>query len=187
MNVRHALRYSRQIAIAAAMLTASAAQAGAQTSDSAPAFLGRQIGTFAWTSMDDSTNIVSPLSLRGSVVLVDLWGTWCAPCRREMPFLHAAYAKYRTQGFEILSIAFDVSPEKVQAFRRDVAPMPWLHVYATSAIETEAARTFQLDGFPRAVLLGRDGTVLRVDAALRGPALAATLDSALSNRLSRPR
>jgi thiol-disulfide isomerase/thioredoxin len=127
--------------------------------------------------MEDSTITISPLSLQGSVVLLDLWGTWCAPCRREMPFLHDAYARFKARGFEIVSVAFDVSPGKVTAFRREQFPMPWLHVYATSAIEAEATRLFEVDNFPRTVLIGRDGTVLRVDSGLRGPALALTLDS----------
>ncbi len=135
--------------------------------------------------MNDSTAIVSPLSLAGSVVLIDLWGTWCAPCRREMPFLHDAYAKFHAQGFEIVSVAFDVSPGKVAAFRRDHFPMPWQHVFATRSIDAEATRLFHLDSFPRAVLLDRDGTVLRVDTGLRGPVLKATLDSLFSGHLPR--
>lgn len=127
--------------------------------------------------MDDSAVVISPLSLQGKVVLIDLWGTWCAPCRREMPFLHGAYARFRSHGFEIVSVAFDVSPGLVTAFRREHFPMPWQHVYATHAIEAEATRLFRVDNFPRAVLVGRDGTVLRVDDGLRGPRLAITLDS----------
>ena len=127
--------------------------------------------------MDDSAVVISPLSLQGMVVLIDLWGTWCAPCRREMPFLHGAYARFRSHGFEIVSVAFDVSPGLVTAFRREHFPMPWQHVYATHSIEAEATRLFRVDNFPRTVLVGRDGTVLRVDDGLRGPRLAITLDS----------
>jgi thiol-disulfide isomerase/thioredoxin len=178
--LRRVLRRTLSVAVPAMLLIAPATKG--QGSDSLPPLLGRTIGTFAWTSMDDSTNIISPLSLRGSFVLVDLWGTWCAPCRREMPFMHEAYQKFHSRGFEILSIAFDISPQKVQVYRREAFPMPWLHVYATAAIEAEATRLFRLDGFPRALLLDRDGTVIRVDTGLRGPALAATLDSLFAGR-----
>jgi thiol-disulfide isomerase/thioredoxin len=145
--------------------------------------LGRLVPTFAWTAMDDSTSIISPLSLQGRVVLVDLWATWCGPCRREMPFLHDAYARYHARGLEIVSVAFDVSPGKVATYRRDHFPMPWQHVYATSLIEAEATRIFRVDSFPKALLLDRDGTVLRIDAGLRGSALAATLDSVFTGRM----
>ena len=149
----------------------------------AASLVGQLVPTFGWPAMDDSTAIISPLSLEGSVVLLDLWGTWCGPCRREMPFLHDAYTTFHAQGFEIVSVAFDTSPGKVAAFRREHFPMPWQHVYANAAIEAEATRIFHVDSFPRALLIDRDGTVLRVDTGLRGPALVATLDSLFSGRV----
>jgi thiol-disulfide isomerase/thioredoxin len=172
------------IAIAALTLGVLPAQAQNARSRRMP-LVGKLVPTFAWTAMEDSTAIVSPLSLQGSVVLIDLWGTWCVPCRREMPFLHDAYARFHARGLEIVSVAFDQSPGKVAAYRRGQFPMPWQHVYATAAIEAEATRIFQVDSFPRALLLDRDGTVLRTDLGLRGPALVATLDSVFAGRLSR--
>ncbi len=160
-----------------------AARGAAQPAPTRDPLIGRLVPTFAWPSMDDSTSIISPLSLQGKVVLLDLWGTWCAPCQREMPFLHEAYARFRARGFEIVSVSFDMSAAKVQIYRRDRFPMPWQHVYATSLIETEATRIFRVDNFPRALLIGRDGTVLRADTGLRGPALSATLDSLFSGTL----
>lgn len=173
---RQVLQRVTTIAVACVV---AASHAGSQELVRAP-LVGRLVPTFAWPALDDSTAIVSPLSLQGAVVLIDLWGTWCAPCRREMPFLHAAYARFHAQGFEIVSVAFDQSPGKVVAYRRTQHPMPWQHVYATAAIEAEATRIFGVDSFPRALLIDRDGTVLRVDTGLRGPALTATLDTLFS-------
>ncbi len=169
----------------AAVLLTTAATLTAQAARPAEPLIGRVVPTFAWPAMDDSVTIISPLSLQGSVVLIDLWGTWCGPCRREMPFLHDAWTRYHARGFEIVSVAFDVSPGKVAAFRRALFPMPWQHVYATAAIEAEATRIFRVDNFPRAVLIDRDGTVLRVDEGLRGPKLAATLETIFSARPTR--
>lgn len=174
------------VRLATIVLVSMSATTAALAQDRRPAerLQGRVVPTFAWPSMHDSATIISPLSLQGSVVLIDLWGTWCGPCRREMPFLHDAYSRFHARGFEIVSVAFDVSPGKVAAFRRDRFPMPWQHVYATAQIEAEATRIFRVDNFPRTVLIDRDGTVLRVDHGLRGPTLAATLDSLFRARLS---
>ncbi len=175
-------RTARTLAGVALLFSASVRPVVGQAVRATEPLIGRIVPTFAWPAMDDSATIISPLSLQGSVVLIDLWGTWCGPCRREMPFLHDAYAKFHARGFEIVSVAFDVSPGKVATFRRALFPMPWQHVYATAAIEAEATRIFRVDNFPRAVLIDRDGTVLRVDDGLRGPRLAATLESVLSAR-----
>jgi thiol-disulfide isomerase/thioredoxin len=180
--VQHVRRATAVITIAA-----SSSALPAQAPTAANSLVGRLVPTFAWTSLEDSTAIISPVSLRGSVVLVDLWATWCAPCRREMPFLHEAYARFHKQGLAIVSVSFDVSPGKVHAFRREHFPMPWQHVYATSDIEAEATRIFQVDSFPRTILIDRDGTVLRTDTGLRGPALQATLDSVFAGRVLLPR
>lgn len=184
--MRRARAVGRSVLVLCAVVPAMVAAQSAPVLPTVDPLQGRLVPTFAWTSVDDSTAIVSPLSLQGSVVLIDLWGTWCAPCRREMPFLHEAYARFHSQGLEIVSVSFDVSWEKVQVYRRDHFPMPWQHVYATGTIDAEATRIFRIDNFPRTVLIGRDGTVLRVDTGLRGPALAATLDSVFAGRMSLP-
>lgn len=185
--IRHGARRTTVLARGLALLLVAVPSLAAQRLPDPEPLVGRLVPTFAWPDMDDSTAVISPLSLQGRVVLIDLWGTWCAPCRREMPFLHAAYSRFHTRGFEIVSVAFDVSPGKVTAFRRDRFPMPWQHVYATDAIESDATRIFRVDNFPRTILVDRDGTVLRVDAGLRGPALAATLDSVFTGLVPPPR
>lgn len=181
--IRLVLVLARLIALSAAL---TVAPLPGQSRRAPGSLVGRLVPTFAWAAMDDSSAIISPLSLQGSVVLIDLWGTWCAPCRREMPILHDAYARFHARGFEIVSVAFDASPGKVAAYRREHFPMPWLHVYATAVIESEATRIFRVDSFPRSLLIDRDGTVLRVDDGLHGPALVATLDSLFTSRLPPP-
>lgn len=151
-----------------------------------PPLQGRLVPTFAWPALHDSTTIVSPLSLAGSVVLIDLWATWCEPCRREMPFLHEAWARFRARGLQILSVSFDGTPDPVDTFRLTAFPMPWLHVHLSRTAATDAVHLFRATQYPRTLLLNRDGIVLRADDGLRGAALLATLDSALAGTLGMP-
>ncbi|MCC7053476.1 MAG: TlpA family protein disulfide reductase [Gemmatimonadaceae bacterium] len=146
--------------------------------------VGRLVPTFAWPALNDSTVTISPLSLAGKVALVDLWATWCGPCVREMPTLHAAWVKHRKRGFALVSLSFDSDPATVARFRRSRFAMPWQHVLPSRASRQDAVRIFQAEQFPRAVLIDRDGTVLRVDKGLRGTALLPTLDSALAGLLA---
>jgi thiol-disulfide isomerase/thioredoxin len=72
------------------------------------------------STLDGSTFDLS--KLRGKVVMVNYWATWCAPCRKELPKLDAFYKKYQSQGLEIvgISIDFDRDLEKARKFARTV-------------------------------------------------------------------
>ena len=73
------------------------------------------------TTLDGSTFDLA--KLRGKVVMVNYWATWCAPCRKEMPKLDAFYKKYQPQGLEIvgISIDFERDLEKARKAARTVA------------------------------------------------------------------
>jgi cytochrome c biogenesis protein CcmG, thiol:disulfide interchange protein DsbE len=73
------------------------------------------------TTLDGSTFDLA--KLRGKVVMVNYWATWCAPCRKEMPKLDAFYKKYQPQGLEIvgISIDFERDLEKARKVARTVA------------------------------------------------------------------
>lgn len=58
-------------------------------------------------------------SLRGKVVLINYWATWCPYCRHEMPAMEKFYADYKGRGFEILAVSIDDNPAKVVEFMRE--------------------------------------------------------------------
>jgi thiol-disulfide isomerase/thioredoxin len=112
----------------------------------------------------------------GQVYLMDFWAVWCAPCVAEMPYLHAAYEKYKEDGFTILSLSFDQKPQDVIEYREAGAwKMPWRHAFVEGGFASELAKSFQVVGIPKPILIGADGLILATFADLNGPALDRTL------------
>src|SRR5271156_6014076 len=62
--------------------------------------------------------------MRGKVVLVDFWATWCGPCMREVPNVVAAYQKYHDQGFEVVGVSLDQDSQRMIAVAREKG-MTW--------------------------------------------------------------
>lgn len=125
---------------------------------SLPAFAPAQV-RFPAPRLTSATDLngesVSLEKYRGSVVLVNLWATWCPPCRAEMPELEAFYQKYKTDGFVVVAIDQRESREEVAAFmaeRRLTFPV-WLDPHG------EAEEKFNTNALPSSYVLDRDGQV----------------------------
>ncbi len=100
----------------------------------------------------------TPVSLedfRGKVVLVNLWATWCPPCRQEMPTLNSFYEQYRDQDFELISIDQGEAREIVEPFVKEYElsfPI-WLDQ------DNLAQQAFKTVNLPSSYVIGRDGRV----------------------------
>jgi thiol-disulfide isomerase/thioredoxin len=134
---------------------------------------GREVPDFTVVSLDDSTVTLTRQSLRGRVYLMDFWAVWCGPCVAEMPFLHAAHARFKDRGFTILSLSFDKHRLDVRDYRQATWPMPWLHGFVDGGSESDLAMRFEVAGIPRSILVDRDGTIRATE--LRGKKLEETL------------
>ena len=125
---------------------------------------------FAFTLPDLEGNAVSTSDprFRGKVVLVDLWGTWCPPCRSMTPFLNRLHDRYSASGLEIVGAAFERSgtADPAEPVRQYVAEhgIEYLTLYGGDAeyptdLVFEKLPLEEFDGFPTVVLLARDGAV----------------------------
>ncbi len=109
------------------------------------------------------------------VVLVDFWGTTCAPCLAEFPNLKQIYKEFHEEGFDIVGISFDDSPATVEAFRAR-AKLPWRMAMNESA-EGPVSGRFKVRTIPALFLIDRKGNVAQVD--VRGNDLRTVIETLL--------
>ncbi len=105
-------------------------------------------------------------SLRGKVVLVDFWATWCAPCLAEVPNMKKAYEKYKDKGFEIVGYSIDEDVDALKAFLAE-EKTPWTVLSGTMSVAAnleDVAETYQIEGIPAMFLLDKEGKIISTKA-----------------------
>ncbi len=116
--------------------------------------------------------------LRGKVVLLDFWATWCPPCVEEVPSLVETYGKFKSQGFEIVGISLDSDKGALMKFTKE-NKMTWPQFFDGKGWDSELAQRFKIQSVPTMWLLDREGKLL--DASPRG-----RLDQAVEAALAKP-
>jgi peroxiredoxin len=111
--------------------------------------------------------------LRGKVVLIDFWASWCGPCRKENPKVVKLYEKYKDQGFEILGVSLDKDKKRwTQAIDKD--GLEWKHVSDLKGWKNQVAQTYSVRSIPHTVLLDAEGNIIARN--LRSKALEIQLE-----------
>jgi len=124
-----------------------------------PSFLqsplvGRRAPDFALPTLDGS-RVIRLSNLRGQVVVINFWASWCAACREEHPNLLAAWQRYADQGVVLLGIDFEDSPTAAKAFMTQMGGnWPTL-----SDPGSRVALDYGVYGVPETFFIGRDGVV----------------------------
>ena len=101
--------------------------------------------------------------LRGKVVLVNFWATWCPPCKKEMPDLEALYQKFKDQGFVILAISEDEETEKVAPF---IAEQKVTYPILLDP-GAKVNKLFEVEGIPKTFIYDRQGKLVTESIDMR--------------------
>ena len=127
---------------------------------------------------DLSGQPASIAALKGKVLLIDFWATNCPPCLAEFPKLKQFYADKHAEGFEVLGISLDDSPEIVEAFQAR-AKLPWRLVCEAEQVR-QAREKYRVRTIPSLFLVGRDGRIAQVD--LKGNDLRQAVERCLAEK-----
>jgi thiol-disulfide isomerase/thioredoxin len=127
---------------------------------------------------------VSLNDLKGKVVLVDFWASWCGPCRKANPHVVQVYDKYKSKGFTVFSVSLDgldsrsrsaIQNDDALSKRLEASKQAWLkaieqdqlkwdyHVSDLEKWDTRAAKEYGVTGIPKTFLIDRDGNIAAIN------------------------
>jgi thiol-disulfide isomerase/thioredoxin len=140
-------------AVAVLLILALAACSGSRPEQVGGITQGIKAREFSLQSLDGEE--VSLSDLNGQVVLVNFWASWCEPCRDEIPDLEAAYQKYHDEGFTILGINVQESPDTVKEF---VARLGITYPVLLD-VDGRVLKEYRSGGLPISLVLDRNGVI----------------------------
>lgn len=126
-------------------------------------FTGIKSPSFAMESIDGET--IKLEDFAGKYVYVDVWATWCGPCKREIPSLKKIEEQYKNKDLVVVSMSIDEAKdkEKWQNFVKD-EDLQGVQIFAENAWKSSFVTEFEIKSIPRFILIGPDGMVVDPDA-----------------------
>lgn len=125
----------------------------------APVAVGAPAPDFRAVTVDSQPRVRTLADYKGNVILLNVWATWCGPCRVEMPSMEALHKEFASQGLRVVAVSIDqiAGPPQIRDFARELGlTFEILHDSAQHIV-----KTYQVNGYPQSFVIGRDGTIRR--------------------------
>lgn len=151
------LRRAAAVAGLAGVLVGGFVGVRALQSDLATIGVGSRAPDFAAATLDPEPRTKTLADYRGDVVLLNVWATWCGPCRVEMPSIQNLYADFAPRGFKVVAVSVD--PAGTEDHIRAFADSLGLTFEILHDPAGDIQRAYRTTGVPETVVIGRDGTI----------------------------
>lgn len=142
--------------------------------------IGRPAPDFTYTTVNGKK--VSLKSLRGKYIYIDVWATWCVPCKKEIPFLMEVEKKYEGRNIQFISLSVDVPKDK-EKWRKYVLEnhLEGLQLITENGFDSDFIKKFNIASIPRFILIDPAGKIIAADAKRPSdPALQKQLDGLIA-------
>lgn len=131
-----------------------------------------------FTFQNEKGKTVNIKKLKGKVIVLDFWASWCGPCRKEIPNVKKYYAEYKDKGVQFLSVSIDAKKDAwTKALKEE--QMPWMQGWTPDAGKA-VMNTYQFGGIPFIILIDKDGNIYRKN--LRGEEIKNAIDDCLAGK-----
>jgi cytochrome c biogenesis protein CcmG, thiol:disulfide interchange protein DsbE len=122
-----------------------------------PVAVGSKAPDFSAVTLDSIPREKRLAEYRGQVVLINVWATWCAPCRVEMPSIEALHQAYSPRGFKVLAVSID-DPGHAETIRSFVKQYK-LTFEVLHDPQQKIVELYDISGYPETFVIGRDGVI----------------------------
>lgn len=154
----------RRLAIALLLLAVVVAAFGAARSflrtELSPVGIGVRAPDFAAVTLDAESKEKTLSDYKGKVVLLNIWATWCAPCRVEMPSIERLHQAYGDRGLSVVALSVDEAgmEPQIRSFVKQYG-LTFEVLHDRGGQTGQVSRDYQTSGYPETVIIGRDGII----------------------------